>query len=80
VVEPASRSAGKLNPAVCKSPRHMPGALLFRKDEVSLDEPYAGRQKHTREMVIAALDTGMRRGEVLNQLWEDVDATFIQCS
>jgi hypothetical protein len=51
---------------------------LFRKDEVSLDEPHAGRQKHTREMVIAALDTGMRRGEVLNQLWEDVDATFIQ--
>jgi len=30
-------------------------------------------QEHTREMVIAALDTGMRRGEVLNQLWEDVD-------
>ena len=30
-------------------------------------------QKHTREMVIAALDTGMRRGEILNQLWEDVD-------
>jgi integrase len=30
-------------------------------------------QGHTREMVIAALDTGMRRGEVLNQLWEDVD-------
>jgi hypothetical protein len=29
-------------------------------------------------MVIAALDTGMGRGEVLNQLWEDVDATFIQ--
>jgi integrase len=28
---------------------------------------------HLRPMVIAALDTGMRRGELLNQLWEHVD-------
>jgi hypothetical protein len=26
-----------------KSPRRKPGAFLFRKDEVSLDEPHAGR-------------------------------------
>ncbi len=30
-------------------------------------------QPRVREMIIAALDTGMRRGEILNQLWEDVD-------
>lgn len=29
--------------------------------------------EHLRPIVIAALDTGMRRGELLNQLWEDVD-------
>ena len=29
--------------------------------------------EHLRPIVIAALDTGMRRGELLNQLWEHVD-------
>jgi integrase len=29
--------------------------------------------EYLRTIVIAALDTGMRRGEILNQLWEDVD-------
>ena len=28
---------------------------------------------HLRNIVIAALDTGMRRGEILKQQWEDVD-------
>lgn len=28
---------------------------------------------HLRRIVIAALDTGMRRGEITNQLWEQVD-------
>lgn len=28
---------------------------------------------HLKEIVIVALDTGMRRIEILNQLWEDVD-------
>lgn len=28
---------------------------------------------HLRQIIIAALDTGMRRGEILNQRWEDVD-------
>ena len=29
--------------------------------------------EHLRPLVIAALDTGMRRGELLNQLWEHVE-------
>jgi integrase len=33
----------------------------------------AGCSGHLRPIVIAAVDTGMRRGELLNQLWEDVD-------
>jgi len=28
---------------------------------------------HLKRIIIAALDTGMRRGEILNQLWEHVD-------
>lgn len=28
---------------------------------------------HLQRIVIAALDTGMRRGEILNQLWTDID-------
>jgi integrase len=30
---------------------------------------------HLRSIVIIALDTGMRRGEILHQTWEDVDFT-----
>jgi integrase len=33
----------------------------------------AASSKHLRPITIAALDTGMRRGELLNQIWEDVD-------
>jgi integrase len=33
----------------------------------------AASSKHLRPIVIAALDTGMRRGELLNQRWEDLD-------
>jgi integrase len=28
---------------------------------------------HLKDLVVAALDTGMRKGELLKQLWEDVD-------
>jgi integrase len=33
----------------------------------------AASSKHLRPIAIAALDTGLRRGELLNQRWEDVD-------
>jgi len=33
----------------------------------------AAASKHLRPIISAALDTGMRRGEILNQTWEDVD-------
>lgn len=33
----------------------------------------AAAHNRVREMIIASLDTGMRRGELLNQLWEDID-------
>lgn len=33
----------------------------------------AAAQGHLRTMIIAALDTGMRRGEITSQRWEDID-------
>ena len=33
----------------------------------------AHARNHLRTMVIAALDTGMRRGEITSQRWEDID-------
>lgn len=39
-------------------------------DELKL---IANCSAHLRPIVIAALDTGMRRGELLSQLWEDID-------
>ena len=51
VAEPASRPAGKHQPCcTSKSPRLYPGALLLRKDEVSLDEPCAERAVNRPEV------------------------------
>ena len=33
----------------------------------------AAAKDHLRTMIIAALDTGMRRGEITSQRWEDID-------
>lgn len=44
--------------------------VLSVADEVKL---LAACAEHLQQIVIAALDTGMRRGELLNQRWEDID-------
>jgi integrase len=47
-----------------------------RKPIVSLQEEdliLKSAPEHLRRMIIAALDTGMRRGEITNQLWEHID-------
>jgi integrase len=33
----------------------------------------AAAPDHLRDMIVAALDTGMRRGEITSQRWEDID-------
>jgi integrase len=53
-----ARERGKRRPVISVS------------DELKL---LAASADHLRPIVIAALDTGMRRGELLNQIWEDID-------
>ncbi len=50
--------------------RRKPRLVLPLADE---DKLLAAAAPHLRRIVIAALDTGMRRGELLNQRWEHVD-------
>jgi integrase len=47
-----------------------------RKPVLSLQEEdliLKAAPEHLRRMIIAAVDTGMRRGEITNQLWEHID-------
>lgn len=50
--------------------RRKPRVVLPVRDEEKLLDAAA---PHLRQIVIAALDTGMRRGELLNQRWEHLD-------
>jgi len=44
--------------------------VLSVREELLL---FPAASEHLRKIVICALDTGMRRGEILAQLWEDID-------
>ena len=47
-----------------------------RRPVMTVDEEHlllGAASEHMRRMIIAALDTGMRRGELLHQRWEHVD-------
>jgi integrase len=50
--------------------RRKPRSILALDDEERL---LAAAAPHLRQLIVAALDTGMRRGELLHQLWEHVD-------
>ena len=50
--------------------RRIPRVVLPVADEAKLLKAAA---PHLRRIVIAALDSGMRRGELLNQRWEHID-------
>jgi integrase len=50
--------------------RRKPLPVMTLEEEAKLLQ---AASPHLREIVIAALDTGMRRGEILNQRWEHVD-------
>jgi integrase len=50
--------------------RRIPRQVLSVAEEQLLLE---AAKDHLRTMIIAALDTGMRRGEITSQRWEDID-------
>lgn len=47
--------------------------ILTREEELRLLEACAGRRAHLRPIIVCALDTGMRQGEILKLRWRDVD-------
>jgi len=50
--------------------RGKPRSILALEDEGRL---LAAAAPHLRQLIVASLDTGMRRGELFHQLWEHVD-------
>jgi integrase len=61
--------------------RRKPRTVLGLEEEKKL---LAASASHLRSIIIVALDTGMRRGEILHQRWEHVDFNrkllFVSCS
>lgn len=53
-----------------EKPRRKKRPVMSLEDEIKLLQAAA---PHLRKIVICALATGMRRGEILSQRWEDVD-------
>jgi integrase len=47
--------------------------ILTRDEERLLLDACAGPRAHLRPLLVCALDTGMRQGEMLKLLWRDVD-------
>lgn len=58
---------------ISKSSEPPRARLLSRTEEEKLLAACTGRRAHLRPIVICALDTGMRRGEILKLCWQAVD-------
>lgn len=61
-------------PLIMKSLEPKRERILTREEEAKLLEQCdTARRKHLRPVVITALDTGMRRGEIITLIWSDLD-------
>ena len=65
-------AANPLSRELMMRERRKPRLMVSLEEERKLLDSAA---PHLRSIVVAALDTGMRRGEILGQRWEHVDFT-----
>ncbi|MBI3989753.1 MAG: site-specific integrase [candidate division NC10 bacterium] len=61
------------NPAAGYRKLNIPPGRLRYLDEEEVQRLLAACNEHLRPVVVCALNTGMRRGEILGLKWEDVD-------
>jgi len=60
-------------PLISKADETERDRVLSRDEEGRLLAACVGRRAHLRAIIITALDTGMRRGEILTLTWPDID-------
>ncbi len=58
---------------ISKSDEQKRERILTREEEERLFSACTGKKEHLRPILICAIDTGMRRGEILKLKWEDID-------
>ncbi|HEX7174377.1 MAG TPA: site-specific integrase [Pyrinomonadaceae bacterium] len=61
------------DPLVSKADEKKRERIITRDEEAKLLEACEGRRAHLRPIIVCALDTGMRRGEIITLRWRDVD-------
>lgn len=62
-------------PLISKADETQRERILTHDEEARLLAACTGRRSHLRPIIIAALDTAMRRGELFRLRWSDVDMT-----